>query len=65
MMVSPLSHFHGVEPAVAAVIMVGHGHDRRLGGDIQPAHEVQGVVVDAYVSCVFLIGKVADDSAWR
>ena len=41
--------------------MVGHGDDHRLGRDIQPAHQVQGVVVDAHVRRVFVVGEVTDD----
>ncbi|MNY43884.1 hypothetical protein D3C86_1788680 [compost metagenome] len=55
-----MAHVHGVQNPVTALVHVRHADDHRLGGHVQPALQVKGIVVDGRVITVGVISQVAD-----
>lgn len=53
-------HVQGVQDPVTALVHVRHADDHRLGGHVQPAHHVEGIVVNGRVFDVGVISQVAD-----
>ncbi|MNW02871.1 hypothetical protein D3C71_1987230 [compost metagenome] len=55
-----MAHVHGVQDPVATFVHIRNADDHRFRGHIQPAHEVQGVVVDGRVVAVGVISQMTD-----